>query len=284
MRRSTLLCLPLLALTTSSALMASSANAAAVSPPGVNLRWDNCYGDGGAWNKNFACDTNSGSEALVCSFELDQSFSEASGAEIYLDLSSQSVSLPPWWTYKNAGACRQASLGAAFLTAPPGSRNCIDWAQGQGMGGIAAYAVGYHGPSTARIIAGIAVPPSGLVTLVPGQEYFALSVTINHAKTVGTGSCAGCTVPVCIFLQRIVIVTPPVAGQPSRDLLLERGANDSGSQYATWQNGYPINIQRECDPPPYETCFKHYNSFDCVLATPTSSRGSTWGRVKSLYR
>ena len=29
---------------------------------GVNLRWDRCLGDAGVFNKNFACNTNSGSE------------------------------------------------------------------------------------------------------------------------------------------------------------------------------------------------------------------------------
>ena len=33
---------------------------AGTSPPGVNLRWDQCFGDGGAWNKDFACNINTG--------------------------------------------------------------------------------------------------------------------------------------------------------------------------------------------------------------------------------
>ena len=31
----------------------------------LNLRWNDCFGDGGVVNRMFACDTNSGSETLV---------------------------------------------------------------------------------------------------------------------------------------------------------------------------------------------------------------------------
>ena len=214
----------------------SRAQATAVSPPGVNLRWDNCYGDGGVWNKNFACDTNFGSERLVGSFELADALPQASGTEVYLDLSAQSAQLPLWWTFKNFGTCRQSSL--AVVSAPPtGSVSCLDWTLGQGAGGLGAYNVGAHGAQTARIILGVAVTQNNLADLSPGQEYF----------------------------------------------FLDRGANFSGSQWVTWQNGYPINIQRHCESNDL-FCSGHYNSFDCVLATPTRSHGSTWGLVKSLYR
>ncbi len=263
-------------------LLTSRAQATAVSPPGVNLRWDNCYGDGGVWNKNFACDTNFGSERLVGSFELAQDFSQVSGLESYIDLSVQGATLPAWWSYKNFGTCRQTSLNAN-ATVPPTSVNCIDWSQGNESGGLAAYSIGAHGPQTARIISGFAVPASALADLSAGQEYYAFTLTINHAKTLGTTACGGCDVPVCIFLSRILVATPPVVGQTSRDLSLDRGANYVGSQYVTWQNGYPINVQRICDSPA-SLCSRHFTSFDCVLATPTGSRGSTWGQVKSLYR
>ena len=100
------------------ALLASSARAAAVSPPGVNLRWDNCYGDGGVWNKTFACDMNSGSERLVCSFELADAFPQVSGAEVYLDLSAQSAQLPAWWGFKNNERPGQNSAQGRPFTMP----------------------------------------------------------------------------------------------------------------------------------------------------------------------
>lgn len=98
---------------------APTSHAAAVSPPGVNLRWDNCYGDGDVWNKNFACDTNSGSERLVCSFELDQPIADVFSVETILSLSAASATLPAWWEYRTINTCRQTSL-AVSLSAPGG--------------------------------------------------------------------------------------------------------------------------------------------------------------------
>lgn len=281
MRRSAWLGLVLLA------LVPALAHATAVSPPGVNLRWDNCYGDGGAWNKSFACDRNAGSERLVCSFELDQPLLQTSGVELQLELSAAGTSVPAWWGFWSSGSCRQASLSVVG-TIPPTAVNCADWSQGIASGGLAAYSVGSHGAQTAQIVAGEALPGSALADLIAGQEYFAAMVIINNTKTLGTGACGGCDVPVCIFLSHIKIATPPVLGEPSRDLWLDRPANYLGSQYVTWQNGYPVNVQRQCIE--YGGffgvyCTGRYNTiFDCVLATPTGSRGSTWGQVKSLYR
>ena len=133
------------------------------------------------------------------------------------------------------------------------------------------------------MIAGFAVPASALADLNAGQEYYTFTRTINHAKTVGTAACGGCEVPVCIFLSRVHVATSPVLGEPIRDFNRERGASYLGGQYVTWQNGYPIHVGWVCDFPGW-TCGRQYTSFACVLATPTSSHGSTWGQVKSLYR
>ena len=40
----------------------------AFAAPGIAMRWDRCYGEGGTANKDFACNTNQGSERLVLSF------------------------------------------------------------------------------------------------------------------------------------------------------------------------------------------------------------------------
>jgi hypothetical protein len=279
MRCSPLLSLLLIAITS------AAAHAAAASPPGVNLRWDNCYGDGGAWNKTFACNTNLGSERLIGSFELDQPLTQVAGVEITLDLSTPGPLLPAWWVLSGAGGCRVATPPILIMnpTIPASAVNCTDWAGGAAAGGLAGYQIGQAGPNTARMIGGFAVAALNLADLEPGQEYFAFTVVINHAKTVGTGSCGGCDVSACLFLQEILLSTPPVAGQPSRDLRLTQGANFSGSQFATWQNGYLIDIQRSCHEvvPGIPIC---RSSFNCVLATPTRTHGSTWGQVKALYR
>ena len=262
------------------ALAAAPARPAALSPPGVNLRWDHCFSDGGVANKTFACDENELSDLLVCSFELAQTVTNVTNLNLYIDLAAASPTLPDWWELGlNGGSlgCRAQSLNG--LTAYPLGSPCINWAgPGGGSGGVAAYNVGSHGPATARIVAGVAVPSQSARTLVPGKEYFAFGFWIDHGNTVGAAACGGCDVPVCIFLSRLGIFQPG-----GGSIYLEQGANLVASQYVTWQNGAPINIQQQCDAPS-QTCSTHYTSFDCILGTSTRSRSSTWGQVKTLYR
>ena len=255
---------------------------AGTSPPGVNLRWDQCFGDGGAWNKDFACNINTGFEQLVASFELSSTFTDISGLQVEMDLGSVSPAWPAWWQFKNAGTCRFASLNMVSSQLVP-SANCSDWSTGQATGGIGAYQIGSDGPNRTRIQLVSAVPASALATLDPGQEYFAFALTISHAKTVGTGSCDGCAEPMCIFLSGVRLLSPNSVGAVAT---LNRGANYSGSQYVTWQHGYPLNITHGCGGQTGGGIFCQYQqtNFDCVLYNTTGSRGSTWATVKSLYR
>jgi hypothetical protein len=257
-----------------SALALAAPVLAATTPPGVNIRWDNCYDDGGALNKGFACDTNLGSERLVVSFVLDAAKSNVSGHEIVVDLTTTGPTLPSWWQLKNLGTCRQTSLGFS-LGVPPGTANCQDWAGGEAAGGIGAYTIGFATPATARLLMATAVPASSYATLSAGTEYFVTQVTINHAKTVGTGACAGCAEPVCIVLNNLNITSPNIA----EDLRLLKGANGTDSQYVHWQGALVQGLHIEC-PSPFRPCVLLYG---CVLAS-TSARSSTWGAVKALYR
>lgn len=252
MKKVTLLCGMLLALTAGVAAAA----------PGVNLKWQACFGDGGVTNRNFVCNTNTGtSNILVGSFELGADILAASGNEVVIDIATAGA-LPPWWAFKNAGTCRQNSLSMNF-SAPGTAVVCTDWAAGQSAGGIGAYNIGIAGPNTARIVAAIAVPASALADLFAGQEYFSNNVVINNAKTVGTGSCAGCTVPACIVFNSCKVTTQIAAN----DRTVSGPTNGTDSNYATWQGGAGATSPR---------------GTGCGQATPT--RNSTWGSVKSLYR
>lgn len=262
-------------------LLAATPSLAGTSAPGVNLRWDQCYGDGGVWNKNFACDTNSGTDHMVASFELADDYPQVSGFTGNFDLAAETATLPAWWDFKNAGTCRQISLSMGF-TAPGISAACPDWSNGQAAGGMGAYNVG-NGPNKRRITFAIAVPQTALADLHGGQEYFLARLSINHSKTTGTGACAGCLTPVCIAFSGVIITTP--TGTSQTDLRLFRGANYAGSQYVTWQNGYPLNIIHSCTAFSFPSlCSGPRTDFTCVLTTPTNSHGSTWGAVKALYR
>ena len=252
---------------------------AGTSPPGVNLRWDACYADGGARNKNFACNTNDGQDQLVASFEVDQIVGPVVTEEITIDLRAASAALPAWWQVFNAGSCRPLALDfVPFPSSDPSA--CEQWLAYPVGGGIAAYTVGEQGPEHVRVGAAIAMTTAHAATLTPGHEYFGFRLTLDHTKTLGAGACAGCTTPVCIFLSRITLYAP---NNPTPLISLDHGANYLGSQYVTWQNGYPIDVQRECDPGA-PACAFHYTSFDCVLATPTATQRTTWGAVKALYR
>jgi hypothetical protein len=261
MKKVILLCGMLLAVT------ASLASAGA----GTNLRWTNCFIDAGAQNQAFACNTNANTPAsikhhLIGSFQLGADLTQVSGVSFIVDLASAGASLPPWWQFKNVGTCRATSLN--FSPAIPGSAvSCADWAPVLPGGGLASYTVGVFGPTSARMIAGFAVPATALADLLGGQEYFAFDATIDNTKTVGTGSCAGCDVPVCIAMHEIIVATPPVAGEPSRDVRLDTPANGTDSDVALWQGGAGANSLRGAG---------------CPAATPT--RSSTWSSVKSLYR
>jgi hypothetical protein len=231
----------------------------------INLRWDKCWGDGGTMNANFACNTNSGSHRLVGSFISPANFSDMVGTEVVIDLGVAGVSLPAWWQFKNAGSCRIASLGIG-LSEPVDAIRCVDWASGQALGGIASYTVDAFilGRATIRLASAV---PASLGDILAGQEYFAFLLTLNHLKTVGAGSCAGCELGACIALRSVVLVNG--SGQRT-GLGPGRGSIGSDDRLVTWQGGAGVVTQT------------HADALDCPRATPV--RNNTWGDVKALYR
>jgi len=240
-------------------LLALLAFATAARAAGVSLRWDSCYGDGGIQNKNFACDTNAGSETLVGSFTLSADLPHVSGTEIVLDLAFAGTSTPRWWAFFNVSTCRRTSLTFSF--AAPGA--CVNWADSFEAGGIGAYNIGNRGPNTVRVVMATAVPPGDLKDLSGGQEYFSFRLAMDNLKTVGDGSCAGCTTPGCLVIHSIRVTTQVV----SSFALLDGAANGTDSDWATWQGGAGVGVGL---------------SIGCPAATPTARR--TWGSVKALYR
>jgi hypothetical protein len=253
MKKVTLLCGLLLAL---SATVASAAQ-------GVNLRWQACFGDGGLFNRSFACNVNTGSHQLVGSFELGADLQNVSGNEIVVDLAADAPVLPAWWEVRAPGICRNASL-SFNTTISALATNCFDWGNGLSVGGIGAYNIGgVGGPNTARIVAASAVPPASLQLLFGATEYFSFNAVVNNAKTVGAGACGGCEVPVCIVFNSINLTTPIAANNRK----LTGPTNGTDSDFCLWQGGGNPGGPR---------------GTGCPGATPTKS--STWGTVKSLYR
>jgi hypothetical protein len=248
MKKSLLLCGLLLALT------ASYASAA-----GLTLAWSACLTDGGTPNRSSTCLVNTGTNALVGTFQLGADQVGTTGIEVIVDIATAGASLPAWWGFQ-AGGCRTPSL-AVNPTIAAAAANCVDWANGVAAGGLAAYQLGAGGPNTARIVIGFAVAAAAAGTETAGQDYFGFNVLINNAKTAGLGSCAGCSVPACIVFNSCNVV----AGTLTHDKV--SGGASPGSDFVTWQGGGGISSNR---------------GSGCPLATPT--RSTTWTSVKSLYR
>ena len=246
-------------------LLASAAESQAA---GVGLRWDACYGEGtGTFIKQFACDTNAGSERLVGSFVSAAGLSNVIALEVAVDVSTgpppfaeggprpAPPPLPAWWTFRNSGSCRQSALSVDF-SPDPANQICTAWEMGQLLGTIANYRLDFPGPGTARVLMGVALGLGAHGSVSPDTEYAAFTLIVAHANTVGTTACSGCTTPLTITVRALQMVTPIVFGEPSRDVTLSGPFNGTDSDFAFWQ-GVPRIV-------------------------PT--RSSTWGAVKALYR
>ena len=240
-------------------LSVTSAHAA-----GINLRWAVCFADGGVANKAFACNTNTGSEVLVGSFELGSALPQADGMQAIVDVASAASPLPSWWQFRDVGTCRRSSMFVSFAPLPT-SILCLDPYDQNAVGGIGNYVVGFSGPNTSRVTVIDAVTATQAADLEAGVEYFAFNMTVNNQKTVGTGACAGCSTPGCIALNNIrvafldggtTVLTPPITNP----------ANGSDSHIATWQGGVGVPAL------PGGAC-----------AGPVPTREATWGAVKALY-
>lgn len=235
---------------------------------GLNLSWDEC-GSAGTCAKTFACNTNTGANfELVGSFR-PSGLLEVDAADITLDVWAESGAVPNWWKFYKAGSCRQTAVSAASTF--PGLSNCVDPWQDVASGGIVSYTSPYVGSSgRAQIGIQYSRPTSNRYTVTTGTEYYAFRLSITRAKTVGTGSCAGCFEPLGIVLSRVtlyrtaipvrvqVLNTPVVLTTPGLQ-----------SNFVSWQNG---GFQPAAGGA----------QLSCTAAVPV--RNHTWGSIKALYR
>jgi len=236
-------------------LAVSVMSARTTSAAGVNIAWNECYGEGtGTQNHDFACNVNTGKHNIVGSFVAPAGIDSLSGNEVAIDLQTLGT-VPAWWSFRNTGSCRRTALTVNFF-ANPMNQVCVDEFDGAAEGGIGSYVVGYGGnPDRARLKLAIATRTPR--PLEAGVEYFAFNLAINNQKTVGVGACEGCTTRSCLVLDSILLTQPYGRG----DFWLS-GPSEWGSYYITWQGD------------PYIP--------GCGFVVPT--RNTTWGSVKSLYR
>ena len=203
---------------------------------GINLSWDACSPEGGVQSKAFACDTNSGSSTMVGSFSLSADQPNFVGAEITIDIQAQSDSLPSWWQFKNAGACRQGALSVNFSFSSDPNTDCTDPWGGLATGGMGAYLTYWTTPQVpsgnangAQVKIVAAVPSTSPIQLTAGTEYYCFKLVVSNVKTVGSGVCSGCSTPVCIVLSQISAV--------QNDKTQEDLTSPITSNILSWQSG-----------------------------------------------
>jgi len=234
MRPTLSLCVLLLAVT------ASVASAG----PGLNLRWDTCFGDGGVVNRTFACNTNTGTNSMRASFVLASDLLHVSGVEAVVSLVTPPPVLPEWWEFKNLGSCRINSLSIAAY----GGANCFDWALGKASMNIASYQPHVFEPNQARIAILNAVVLDDIRDLSAGVEYTAFELRVSNAGTVGT-TCTGCQLGASLAFSSLRVSTVDLTS-----VFLTGPTNLTDSHRILWQDA----------------------------STPTGR--TTWSSVKALYR
>lgn len=222
---------------------------------GVNLSWDKC-GAAGSENKHFACDTNTGTAVLVASVRAPAGISLWTVFETFIDVQASGASFPAWWQLRNQGSqtgqCRAIALsvsGIFIYEGAPYLGACAEVYGEHGSGGIRTYLIGSGGANHARFEVVFAVPVANAVPLNEGVEYVTMRAMITYAKTVGMGSCVGCSEEVLLVCTKVFCkqsTDPPSGGVAVTD--------------------------------PAERNFIVWNQ------SATQARSATWGAIKALYR
>jgi hypothetical protein len=225
---------------------------------GLDFAWDNCLPEGGVSSKSFACNTNSGTQAIWGSFVLAADQPNFVGIDAVVDVQTQSDSLPDWWQLYNSGTCRSTALSAAFdFTSAPDTA-CHDPWNGQGGGGLTAYhtywtnpQVPSGNPNASQIKLAFALPSTSPESLKAGVEYYAFKLLLSATKSTGSGSCAGCSTPTCITFSELKVA--------QLDGTLEDLTVPITSNVVLWQTSTPCS-------------------------TPSVPLRTTWGQIRSLLK
>jgi hypothetical protein len=211
--------------------VASTSPLAIAEDGGLNLAWTDCLGGGGVSTRTFACNTNTARLMLAASFVAPSSpvIDSLVAWEAVLDIvAAPGTSLPLWWRVERDG-CR---YGAVHDTTTSGTCEAIP------RGGFSGGAQFIEFPSVTDGVARYYVADFfPRAALEPGVEYELFRMVLNTWKTVGPGSCAGCSTPVLLMLESVTLWegqgcgdANPLAG---RRVMLTRPATDS---HAWWQS------------------------------------------------
>lgn len=212
--------------------------AGASNSPLLHLEWDGCTPTAVS-NRDFACDLNSGVEVLTASYTAEALAEQPPIAFTFkIVLLGGNSQTPSWWqTY--SGGCRQGALTLDELL--PSSGTCLHLASSSFLTAQQARIGGLE--VNGWIILSQSPVPGALV---PGETYFLANLNINHSKSTGPDSCAGCSEIVTAYFDDFTIETATPG--------LRYTYTATTHPLATWQGNL----------------------------VPT--RNTTWGRIKSQYR
>ena len=228
---------------------------------GLNLSWDTCYGEGAGHNRSFACDTNVGEDSCVGSLVSPTTSSDITGVTLVVDFAVCSQEMPGWWQFYTGRTCRPFAMSLDWE--PDWQWTTCQDAFAGSVGQISSYDSRYHdyfGHAWIRMTIQVASPAGEPLSLVTGSEYFAFRMTIDHSRSLGSNSCAGCTTPASIRFSSATLghvdrVDKPISYPES--YYSAAGSDHTPSNFISWQGGF------------------------CLT---TRARNSTWGAVKALYR
>jgi hypothetical protein len=227
---------------------------------GMNLYWNDCSAGSVSTNKNFACNTNSGSQTLVASFDPPAGITRLVGSQATIAIGTASTPLASWWQLGPVG-CRAGSMSLSFDFPAP---QCADYWAGAANGSF-AFTLETGNPERARIDVSMGVSETAAGPVEPGTEYYLFKLILDRAGTVGAGSCGGCVDPACIVLVDVQLLQP--AGTPGGNPMI---SNPLTSNFVTWQGGAIGGAG----------CLCMADQSQCRDAV----QDRTWGAIKSLYR
>ena len=226
--------------------------ASGVAQPVARLAWDNC-GATGVVTRTFACNTNSGAQQLVVSF-VPPAAPAFTGMEARIRFWPPAGSLPAWWAM-SAGGCRVTALRSSPF--PAGSTPCANpWTSN-------LFFSTAMDPVTHELRAVVDLNQGEEHPLEAGVEYYGIRITFTHAKSTGAGACDGCSLPVGIYLSRLMLLLGP---DPNFEYPL------ADVPHANWQcDGSPLVFMGQVVGWSFPNC-------------ATATRNGTWGGIKALFR
>ena len=242
-------------------LLVTTAGLASAGPGAINLGWTDCPGQGTyALTRTFACNANTGLNEMVGSFIAGPGLQAVTGFATVLDVQTSGATLAPWWDVRASlpAGCRPASLLSSFdFTGGP--FGCFDYWQGGATGGQSAdVPIG----NRVRLKATGALPAgdSRITSIPEGTEVYCYKLRVNNAKTVGLGSCTGCSAEACIVHNSVLVTQVP--GTPGGNFTYSAPGTSAHVIWQAWTTVEP--------------------SQQCPLVTPAKNR--TWGSIKAIYR